>query len=81
MRRLFACFLVAAAVTSMAGCIGVSANKRVSPMPRWQVAVVDHDIYLVDVKKKTAHKVRIEGVDVAENSSGEKPVMMSPDSP
>ena len=81
MRRLFACFLLAVAVTSMAGCIGVSATEQVSPMPRWQVAVVDDDIYLVDVKKKTAHKVRIEGVDVADNSSGEKPVMMSPDAP
>lgn len=81
MRRVFAFFLVAAVVTSLTGCIGVSANREVSPMPRWQVAVVDHDIYLVDVKKKTAHKVRIVGIDVAENSSGEKPVMMSPDSP
>ncbi len=81
MRRLFACFLVAAAVALMAGCIGVSANKEVSPTPRWQVAVVDDDIYLVDVKKRTAHKVRIEGIEVAENSTAEKPVMMSPDSP
>ena len=78
MRRVLACFLVAAVVASMAGCIGVSATEQVSSNPRWQVAVVDYEIYLVDVKKKIARKVQIEGIEIAEDSSAEKPAMMSP---
>ncbi len=63
MRKAFVGIVVLAGLALGSGCIGVSANKKTTVSPKYQVAVVDDEIYLVDVKKKTAYKVRIEGVD------------------
>ena len=63
MRKVFVGIAVLMGLALVSGCIGVSANKKTSVSPKYQVAVVDDEIYLVDVKKRTAYKVRIEGVD------------------
>ncbi len=68
MRKVFVGIVVLAGLALGSGCIGVSANET-SVSPKYQVAVVDDEIYLVDVKKKTAYKVRIEGVDKYEGAA------------
>ena len=68
MRKVFVGIVVLMGLVLGSGCIGVSATEnRVSP--KYQVVVVDDEIYLVDVKKKTARKVRIEGVDKYEGAA------------
>lgn len=81
MRKGILVLSVVAAMVAASGCIGVSASKQVSDTPRWQVAVVDGDIYLVDVKRKTAKKVQIEGVAVAEAASDDQATTLSADAP
>lgn len=63
MRKAMAAFVVLAGLALGAGCIGVSASETHTGNSDYQLAVVDDEIYLVDVQKKTAHKVRIEGID------------------
>ncbi len=58
-RILAACLLVVSVGAS--GCIGVSTSEKVtSAGPSLRVAVVDDEIYLVDVEKRTAYKVRMD---------------------
>ena len=68
MRKAFVGIVVLIGLALGSGCIGVAASET-TVSPKYQVVVVDDEIYLVDVKKKTAYKVRIEGVDKYEGAA------------
>lgn len=58
------------------GCIAVGASKEVRTEPKHQIAVVDDEIYVVDVRARKAWKVQIEGLTPADEMP-EQPATMS----
>lgn len=63
MRKAIVSIVALGGLAIGSGCIGVSASETRTMNSDYQIAVVDDEIYLVDVNKKTARKVRIEGID------------------